>query len=105
MVVDEVASFTHSLGPLAQLVEQETLNLLVVGSIPTRPTNSMSYVASVADRSQPASCTHWCTRLACLYCPVAIIHAERASSRFSAAINVTRVAVGTQSFSPRYSSL
>jgi hypothetical protein len=27
-------------GPLAQLVEQETLNLLVVGSIPTRPTNS-----------------------------------------------------------------
>ena len=25
-------------GPLAQLVEQETLNLLVVGSIPTRPT-------------------------------------------------------------------
>jgi hypothetical protein len=26
------------LGPLAQLVEQETLNLLVVGSIPTRPT-------------------------------------------------------------------
>jgi hypothetical protein len=39
MVVDEVASFTHSLGPLAQLVEQETLNLLVVGSIPTRPTN------------------------------------------------------------------
>ena len=30
-------------GPLAQLVEQETLNLLVVGSIPTRPTNSTSY--------------------------------------------------------------
>jgi hypothetical protein len=27
-------------GPLAQLVEQETLNLLVVGSIPTRPTTS-----------------------------------------------------------------
>jgi hypothetical protein len=26
-------------GPLAQLVEQETLNLLVVGSTPTRPTN------------------------------------------------------------------
>ena len=25
-------------GPLAQLVEQETLNLFVVGSIPTRPT-------------------------------------------------------------------
>ena len=29
---------TASCGPLAQLVEQETLNLLVVGSIPTRPT-------------------------------------------------------------------
>ena len=28
----------HIFGPLAQLVEQETLNLLVVGSIPTRPT-------------------------------------------------------------------
>ena len=28
----------QSNGPLAQLVEQETLNLLVVGSIPTRPT-------------------------------------------------------------------
>jgi hypothetical protein len=27
-------------GPLAQLVEQLTLNQLVVGSIPTRPTNS-----------------------------------------------------------------
>ncbi|GEM_PF-3115149 len=27
-------------GPLAQLVEQETLNLLVVGSNPTRPTKS-----------------------------------------------------------------
>ena len=30
----------YSLGPLAQLVEQLTLNQLVVGSIPTRPTNS-----------------------------------------------------------------
>jgi hypothetical protein len=28
----------RKLGPLAQLVEQETLNLFVVGSIPTRPT-------------------------------------------------------------------
>ena len=28
-------------GPLAQLVEQLTLNQLVVGSIPTRPTNSL----------------------------------------------------------------
>jgi hypothetical protein len=26
-------------GPLAQLVEQETLNLLVEGSTPSRPTN------------------------------------------------------------------
>ena len=35
-----VAGSCHSSnpGPLAQLVEQETLNLLVVGSIPTRPT-------------------------------------------------------------------
>ena len=32
-------------GPLAQLVEQETLNLLVVGSIPTRPTNLISGLA------------------------------------------------------------
>ena len=30
--------FCNRRGPLAQLVEQETLNLLVVGSIPTRPT-------------------------------------------------------------------
>jgi hypothetical protein len=29
-------------GPLAQLVEQLTLNQLVVGSIPTRPTNKNS---------------------------------------------------------------
>ena len=33
-------------GPLAQLVEQETLNLLVVGSIPTRPTISTSDLAA-----------------------------------------------------------
>ena len=31
---------THFDGPLAQLVEQLTLNQLVVGSIPTRPTIS-----------------------------------------------------------------
>jgi hypothetical protein len=30
------------IGPLAQLVEQLTLNQLVVGSIPTRPTNSIN---------------------------------------------------------------
>jgi hypothetical protein len=29
------------IGPLAQLVEQLTLNQLVVGSIPTRPTNKI----------------------------------------------------------------
>ncbi len=29
-------------GPLAQLVEQRTFNPLVVGSIPTRPTNKSS---------------------------------------------------------------
>ena len=33
---DSVTSLKR--GPLAQLVEQETLNLLVVGSTPTRPT-------------------------------------------------------------------
>ena len=31
-------SFVWFIGPLAQLVEQLTLNQLVVGSIPTRPT-------------------------------------------------------------------
>ena len=36
-------------GPLAQLVEQETLNLLVVGSIPTRPTNSKNYVSNLTN--------------------------------------------------------
>ncbi len=30
-------------GSLAQLVEQETLNLLVVGSIPTRPISTLTY--------------------------------------------------------------
>ena len=30
---------THKCGPLAQLVEQGTLNPKVVGSTPTRPTN------------------------------------------------------------------
>src|SRR5581483_3719232 len=35
-------------GPLAQLVEQRTLNPLVVGSIPTRPTNS--FMSVPADR-------------------------------------------------------
>ena len=32
-------------GPLAQLVEQETLNLLVDGSIPSRPTNRIFFKA------------------------------------------------------------
>ena len=36
-----VESVVWNIGPLAQLVEQLTLNQLVVGSIPTRPTNSL----------------------------------------------------------------
>src|SRR5947208_43764 len=32
--------FSKTSGPLAQLVEQETLNLLVLGSSPRRPTTS-----------------------------------------------------------------
>jgi hypothetical protein len=35
-----VCRFAWFIGPLAQLVEQLTLNQLVVGSIPTRPTIS-----------------------------------------------------------------
>jgi hypothetical protein len=38
-------------GPLAQLVEQLTLNQLVVGSIPTRPTNSRTCDARATDKS------------------------------------------------------
>ena len=38
-------------GPLAQLVEQETLNLLVVGSIPTRPTTIAARATSARRRS------------------------------------------------------
>ncbi len=34
-----VSTAVNEYGPLAQLVEQLTLNQLVVGSIPTRPTN------------------------------------------------------------------
>ncbi len=34
-------------GPLAQLVEQLTLNQLVVGSIPTRPTNLNKHLPSI----------------------------------------------------------
>ena len=42
-------------GPLAQLVEQETLNLLVVGSTPTRPTNFFNDLRHLAlvKRSPP----------------------------------------------------
>jgi hypothetical protein len=36
--------FGFLLGPLAQLVEQLTLNQLVVGSIPTRPTNILRHI-------------------------------------------------------------
>ena len=35
---------TPALGPLAQLVEHLTFNQVVVGSIPTRPTNKISYL-------------------------------------------------------------
>jgi hypothetical protein len=43
-------------GPLAQLVEQETLNLLVVGSIPTRPTTfqHMPYEPHYPESTPPA---------------------------------------------------
>ena len=37
--MSDSALFEKVFGPLAQLVEQLTLNQLVVGSIPTRPTN------------------------------------------------------------------
>jgi hypothetical protein len=36
-IVHPTFAWNDAFGPLAQLVEQETLNLLVVGSIPTRP--------------------------------------------------------------------
>ena len=36
----------HSSGPVAQLAEQQTLNLRVVGSIPTRLTNSNTLIPS-----------------------------------------------------------
>ena len=37
------------IGPLAQLVEQLTLNQLVVGSIPTRPTISSGFIRYFQD--------------------------------------------------------
>jgi hypothetical protein len=54
-VADGVPSPT-AFGPLAQLVEQETLNLLVVGSIPTRPTISVPYSANVVSPSRRLFC-------------------------------------------------
>ena len=42
-------------GPLAQLVEQETLNLLVVGSIPTRPIKFNNLVTYDFNRSPGAT--------------------------------------------------
>src|SRR5580704_15365389 len=47
------------LGPLAQLVEQLTLNQLVVGSIPTRPTNLTSENNQL--RRSPIFCTAACS--------------------------------------------
>ena len=41
-VGESECSWNRFIGPLAQLVEQLTLNQLVVGSIPTRPTNLTS---------------------------------------------------------------
>ena len=41
-------------GPLAQLVEQETLNLFVVGSTPTRPTISLLNISKL-DGAVPAA--------------------------------------------------
>lgn len=40
-------------GSLAQLVEQQTFNLLVVGSIPTRPTNKIKYLLSIQPSKMP----------------------------------------------------
>ena len=40
VVVGSSPIVRSSLGPLAQLVEQETLNLLVEGSSPSRPTKN-----------------------------------------------------------------
>ena len=42
-------SVGKSFGPLAQLVEQLTLNQLVVGSIPTRPTISSGFIRYFQD--------------------------------------------------------
>jgi hypothetical protein len=42
-------------GPLAQLVEQLTLNQLVVGSIPTRPTNSINSLDAREGHSKSGS--------------------------------------------------
>jgi hypothetical protein len=48
-------------GPLAQLVEQLTLNQLVVGSIPTRPTISARIVKSLrgSHASIKSVLRHW----------------------------------------------
>ena len=46
--IDFLLYLAHKFGPLAQLVEQETLNLLVVGSTPTRPTSIINSVVGLA---------------------------------------------------------
>ena len=47
--------FSKTSGPLAQLVEQETLNLLVLGSSPRRPTTSFVPRPRAAQKSR---CAH-----------------------------------------------
>ena len=50
-----VAIFIPVNGSLAQLVEQETLNLLVVGSIPTRPTNLINIINNLGEHGRRES--------------------------------------------------
>ena len=53
------ASAATQYGPLAQLVEQETLNLLVVGSIPTRPTTNPLILLDIVSGSARPALVSW----------------------------------------------
>jgi hypothetical protein len=55
-VVGSLSVKVWLIGPLAQLVEQLTLNQLVVGSIPTRPTISASAVKNLRGISLSLDC-------------------------------------------------